>query len=137
MHIEIANSVGSGGVNTVSDVFRVQLLLNVWRNSVRLSEITEDGLVGPETLGAITAFQKAKTGWVDGRIDPGGRTLRALQEHAYPCLNEALAFIVIGIATTYTPIVYDSNYDTENKLNLPVSERNLLTIYSFRQRRRR
>lgn len=137
MQIEIANTVGSRGVNRISDVFRVQLLLNVWRNSVRLPEITEDGLVGPETLEAINAFQKAKTGWVDGRIDPNGRTLRALREHAYPCLNEALAFIMIGIATTYTPIIYNSNYDIENKLNLPVSEKNLLKIYSFRQHRRR
>lgn len=128
--MDIGHSVGSGGVNEVSDVFCVQMLINVWKNSIKQPEIAEDGRVGPATIKAISDFQK-KTGWVDGRVDPGGRAHRALQEIAGPKVNEALAFIIVGISTTHAPTGY------EVEMPPALSERNLLSIYSFRQSRRR
>jgi peptidoglycan hydrolase-like protein with peptidoglycan-binding domain len=126
--MNIQGSVGDGGANAVSDVFCVQLLLNVWRNTTKQSEIAEDGQVGPETIGAIREFQQRKTGWVDGRVDPDGRAHRALQEHARPYINEALAFSAMGIASTFMPTLYE-----EVEENLPVTNANLLRVYSFRQ----
>jgi hypothetical protein len=126
--VEIKKSVGSGGVNEVKDVYLVQVLLNVWRTSNSLPEIAEDGKVGPETIKAIEKFQKT-TGWVDGRVDPGGRAMRALKEFARPYLAEALSFVALGIATTYLSTVYSEGLE----VGLPATEANLLTMYSFRQ----
>jgi hypothetical protein len=42
-------------------------------------ELAVDGAVGPKTIGAIEKYQRAIGGTCDGRVDPGGATLRALQ----------------------------------------------------------
>jgi peptidoglycan hydrolase-like protein with peptidoglycan-binding domain len=73
--------VGKGVSNTNhGDVLLVQRLLNRHRGT--LPPIGEDGVVGPETIGAIEEFQKRAVGmsWPDGRVDPGGKTIRALSE---------------------------------------------------------
>jgi peptidoglycan hydrolase-like protein with peptidoglycan-binding domain len=129
--MEIEKSVGSGGKNLVCDVFCVQMLLNVWRCCKRQPEIAEDGIAGPETVAAITAFQKSETGWVDGRVDPGGRAWRALEEHARPYVNEALAIVAMGISTTHLSQGYETYF------NPPLTEANLLRTYSFRQKRKK
>ncbi len=43
-----------------------------------------DGVSGPKTLHAIREFQRRGLGfhWPDGRVDPGGKTIRHLQETA-------------------------------------------------------
>jgi len=71
--------VGSGGVNRRADVMRVQDYLNIARRQDRLPPIAVDGIVGSETIGAISAFQRRNTRVVDGRIDPGGPTAIALE----------------------------------------------------------
>jgi peptidoglycan hydrolase-like protein with peptidoglycan-binding domain len=43
-------------------------------------ELVMDGIAGPKTIGAIQQFQQMNFGFADGRVDPSGRTLRALQE---------------------------------------------------------
>ena len=53
----ITGSVGSGGTNRHEAVKSIQLLLNDWRTSVQLPKIAVDGIVGPETIGAISEFQ--------------------------------------------------------------------------------
>src|SRR5271154_5835301 len=68
----ITASVGDGGVNRRDDTTVVQILLNEWRGRNGFAAIGEDGLVGPETIGAITLFQQTVTGIVDGRVDPNG-----------------------------------------------------------------
>lgn len=76
----IRSSVGSGGKNVHGDVFFVQLLLNDWRCRHDLSPIQVDGIVGPETIGAITRFQQRFLLIVDGRVDPDQETIRKLEE---------------------------------------------------------
>jgi peptidoglycan hydrolase-like protein with peptidoglycan-binding domain len=75
----ITSSVGSGGVNRHADVRRVQDYLNVARSQDGLPPIAVDGIVGPETIGAITAFQRGNTRVIDGRVDPHGPTIATLE----------------------------------------------------------
>ncbi len=74
----ISASVGKGGKNKNADVKIVQALLNEKENS----GLEVDGESGPKTIAAITKFQKEKAGLnnPDGRIDPGGKTWKALTE---------------------------------------------------------
>lgn len=73
-------SVGAGGINAKADTLMVQQLLN----SVPREEggpdllLAEDGLIGPKTQAAINKFQKKVLSKPDGRIDPGGPTIKAL-----------------------------------------------------------
>lgn len=68
----IKASVGLNGINTKSDTKVVQILLNLYGNS-----LIPDGLVGPKTIMAIKAFQKSMgLSMVDGRVDPKGRTFQ-------------------------------------------------------------
>jgi peptidoglycan hydrolase-like protein with peptidoglycan-binding domain len=77
----ISSSVGKGGVNQHHDVQTVQTLLNDnLRKLAPLNELNVDGISGPNTLAAITAFQGRVVGMPqpDGRVDPHGPTLKAL-----------------------------------------------------------
>src|SRR5438105_4604677 len=78
--MSISASVGKRGANQNDDVVIVQKLLNSARRQDRLALIGVDGLVGFETIGAISAFQKQYTGVADGRVDPGGPTITQLEE---------------------------------------------------------
>src|SRR5258708_4460552 len=75
----ITTSVGSSGINRRDDTALVQFLLNDWRARNGRNPIAQDGLVGPETIGAIRDFQSAVTHLVDGRVDPVGPSMRELQ----------------------------------------------------------
>lgn len=68
-------SVGAGGANRPDDVRAVQTLLA----ARGFDPGPIDGHVGPATIAAIKAFQRGFATWPDGRVDPGGRTLRELQ----------------------------------------------------------
>jgi len=70
----IAASVGAGGANRPDDVRVVQALLT----ARGIDPGPVDGTVGPATIAAIKAFQRRFATWPDGRVDPGGRTLREL-----------------------------------------------------------
>jgi uncharacterized protein (TIGR02594 family) len=77
----ITASVGRGGLNRRSDVIAVQTLIN--KNLQRLPSLAPlvvDGVAGAMTMNAIEVFQRVvlKMSPSDGRVDPGGRTLRAL-----------------------------------------------------------
>ncbi|HLJ50455.1 MAG TPA: glucosaminidase domain-containing protein [Bryobacteraceae bacterium] len=67
---QLTASVGRQGRNHHDDVQLVQDLLN----------LNPDGLCGPQTIRAIEAYQRNELGMdkPDGRVDPGGRTFRAL-----------------------------------------------------------
>src|ERR1044072_142092 len=71
-------SVGTGGFNAYIDTITVQLLLNIARSRDGQSPIAVDGDVGPETIGAISDFQRKSFGAADGRVDVGGRSFRHL-----------------------------------------------------------
>ena len=72
--------VGRGGGNRKRDVLLIQRALNIVRRASGQPPIREDGEVGPETINAISDFQRQHTSATDGRIDPHGPTLRALED---------------------------------------------------------
>jgi len=134
--VKIRASVGNGGVNSKCDVFRIQLLVNVWRNTEKKPEIKEDGVCGPKTIEAITEFQRAKTKVADGRIDCDGPALAALNAHAEPYIKQSMAIIVIGIASSFSPPEQEADSRISGELpclRRPLSNANLLAYNSFRQ----
>lgn len=79
----IAGSVGDGGRNNPPDIRVVQEMLNRARPGWGgpASPLTADGVCGPVTRAAIRRFQQVQLGTyfnADGRVDPGGMTLRRL-----------------------------------------------------------
>lgn len=76
----IRDSVGKAGRNATGDVLYVQVLLSDWLIRKGRAPITIDGLCGTQTIQAIQTFQQAETGLADGRADPNGPTIRALQK---------------------------------------------------------
>lgn len=77
----LEGSVGRGGANNRHDVELVQLLLNGWMEASKKPALAIDGVVGPQTIAAITSFQREYTpAFMSGRIDPGGPTLFQLGE---------------------------------------------------------
>lgn len=107
----ITASVGSGGKNLKADTLYVQGLISYWQASEGRVPIKVDGIVGPKTIAAIMDFQKAKTGWVDGRVDPAGKTLRTLEAQAEPLFREMKAFAVLAAALSYDPRQLPDNAD--------------------------
>lgn len=67
-------SVGKNGINRDADVRTVQELLRAQKYDVG----SVDGIVGPRTINAITAFQGRFLHHPDGLISPGGPTWRRL-----------------------------------------------------------
>lgn len=92
-HRAIKRSVGARGVNTDADVRLIQNLLNQPRNQppvpYREAVLTVDGDCGGLTVDAIERFQSAVLKWggrsVDGRVDPKGKTWRALNGNVASC----------------------------------------------------
>ena len=78
----ITGGVGRGGRNFPPvDVMTVQYLLNCVPagQGGPSPELAVDGAAGPKTISAIEKFQRTLGAICDGRVDPGGATLRALQ----------------------------------------------------------
>jgi hypothetical protein len=78
--IAIAKSVGSNGANDQKDVEAVQTLLNMVpiANGGANPVLDLDGWSGKNTEAAIRAFQMRQFKEADGRVDPGKRTIAAL-----------------------------------------------------------
>lgn len=76
----ITASVGRGGINARADVHEVQRLLGRWLAATGQPALPVDGIAGPRTFATIEAYQAQALGIArpDGRIDPGGRSWRAL-----------------------------------------------------------
>ncbi len=74
-------SVGAGATNNFKDVMVVQRLLS---KRPGIGKLAQDGRVGPKTIGAIRRFQGGPVGMrnPDGRVDPTGKTIRALRAPA-------------------------------------------------------
>jgi hypothetical protein len=87
----ISASVGSGGVNKAADVLAVQKLLNRYLTAQDEPPLAESGTIDADTILAIEAYQKDVVGFAapDGRVDPGGRTWKALDsgQGSTPCLS--------------------------------------------------
>ncbi len=90
----IERPVGAGGKNDSVDTFKVQALLNAARVRINMAPIGLDGDVGPETIGAISDFQRQCFGKADGRVDPGYKTLNRLIEiYVEPKLSSPTTFM--------------------------------------------
>jgi len=76
----IQSSVGSNAVNFPADALVIQELLNMIAPSMGgpAPALEIDGIVGPETIAAISQFQTRQLGFSDGRVDPNGQTLQKL-----------------------------------------------------------
>lgn len=83
----ITASVGKGGVNRPDDVRTVQQLINDNLGKLTpLRPLDVDGRIGPQTIGAIEEFQRRVVRLIppDGRVDPNGKTLSALNAGVPP-----------------------------------------------------
>jgi len=102
----ISGSVGAGGKNAQGDGVIIQVLLNLNRPAP-LPQIAVDGAVGAGTNEAIKEFQKRVLGMAapDGRVDPGGGTLRALQAGlpAFDPASSASPLVLRGIMPAAKP----------------------------------
>jgi peptidoglycan hydrolase-like protein with peptidoglycan-binding domain len=99
----ISDKVGEGGANLIDDVVRVQSLLNEFRSRNGRVLIAVDGQVGPQTIGAIRDFQQVVTHVVDGRVDPDGLAITALEELVAPKVFEAAVLATIAAIAEYDP----------------------------------
>jgi peptidoglycan hydrolase-like protein with peptidoglycan-binding domain len=85
-------SVGEGGANIPQDVAVVQFLLDVVRRRDGDERLLVDGIAGPKTLAAISQFQKKYCSAVDGRVNPAGETISALNMQAPQPPKDPLSF---------------------------------------------
>lgn len=99
----ITASVGRGGVNHLDDVKTIQHLLN--QKLQPSPNLDEDGKVGPKTYSAIQSFQSDVVHMVrpDGRIDPGGKTFRALDGAAAVVAESAPQPVPSGLLPAVNP----------------------------------
>ena len=79
MSISITKSVGRFGSNLKSDTKKVQMALSAAFPS---KSLVVDGLCGRNTIATIEKFQRRFMRRPDGRVDPGGTTLRRLNAAA-------------------------------------------------------
>lgn len=89
--IVLSASVGFAAANHRNDVIAIQNALNsvpVARGGPE-SPLQADGIAGPKTKRRIVEFQQAQFHWADGRIDPRGPTLRALNHLLTPSAPSA------------------------------------------------
>lgn len=77
MFVVLRSAVGHNGKNYLDDVGKVQTLLNQSGATPRLAV---DEICGPKTVKAIHQYQKTIMSRSDGRIDPGGKTLKSLNQ---------------------------------------------------------
>lgn len=76
----ISASVGRNGVNRYDDVVTIQEMLNIIPSyqGGPVEDLKVDGQSGEKTVGAILKFQRFVGIGADGRVDPSGATLAAL-----------------------------------------------------------
>ncbi|HKP62074.1 MAG TPA: M15 family metallopeptidase [Polyangiales bacterium] len=82
---DINASVGKDAINKSDDVFIVQRLLN--ERGFRCG--TPDGVCGSRTRDAIIAFQRGFMHKPDGRVDPGGSSMKRLNQPGKPVTTES------------------------------------------------
>jgi hypothetical protein len=84
MTVTIMDSVGLAGGNRAADVSAIQTLLNNVIGPLGLPALTVNGQANAATITAITEYQRRvlKHAKPDGRVDPDGGTLKALNAAA-------------------------------------------------------
>ncbi len=102
----ISGNVGPGGRNRSEDVRLVQRLLNDARAREGGHRLAVDGIAGPKTDAAILQYQKSHGLAADGRIDPGGPTLKHLVDAHLASFQAGLIkpYIARGTLGTVPPL---------------------------------
>jgi hypothetical protein len=115
-HIWISASVGRQGVNLRGDVLSVQQLIND-HLPTSLHLLSVDGLCGPHTIAAIEQVERSflRISHPDGRIDPNGPTLRALNG-AKPAPKVPAA--IVGLIP---PDVIQAAQESQNTWKVPAA----------------
>jgi hypothetical protein len=107
--ISVGASVGRNARNNKSDVTKVQGRLNALMIAPRKTLVV-DGICGMKTRRMIADFQKnaADFRWPDGRVDPGGRTLNALND-------DVSAELWAGTSNSTVPVIPGTEDDDDEK----------------------
>ena len=123
----IKQSVGFKGRNKKFDVKIVQAALNLSQSSkFKLAKVlTVDGKNGKKTIKAIEEFQSSivKLSKTDGRVDPKGKTHKALKKHLKKGLSEDAMLAIMAAASKakikkYSPYLKKSL--PKYKINTPL-----------------
>lgn len=127
MSITIMDTVGRNGANRATDVAAVQVQLNGVIQQLGLAPLAANGIADDCTIAAIDAFQLqvVKLRTADGRIDPGGRTLKALNAAAAgtPAAPAPVTPAVTAAPAGQPKVIYSDS--------LPASAR-LVSDYAFK-----
>lgn len=118
MATTIAKSVGKNGANVAADVKAVAALLNRAAAAAGRPAVRTDGVMDAAFIAAVEVFQLGtmKLTAPDGRIDPGGRTLAALDGAAAPAPASAPAATPAPAAASGPTITYSSGIPAEMRL---------------------
>lgn len=93
VYTQMHGSVGQGGTNKLTDVIRIQTLLNEHlHGESRPRRLVVSGIVDALTIEAIKTFQRNVVGLArpDGRVDPNGPTLRMLTNQSRVAVRRSL-----------------------------------------------
>jgi len=103
--LTLGGSVGQGGRNGSADVRAVQGALNAVApaSGGPAPKLVVDGFVGQKTIAAIRRFQSSWTRVQDGRIDPRGPTLRALNHMVGYGVGRGLGTTTAGAPAAFGP----------------------------------
>ncbi len=88
MAVILTGSVGMGGKNNASDILAIQNLLNKWINPKIIANGVCNSTLDDPTVKAIKSFQSKFTSSPDGRVDPGGGTLKRLNSEPFVQLTQ-------------------------------------------------
>lgn len=97
--MSIASGVGRKATNRRADVIRIQQLLNLNADKCGLTQcLAETGFVSDVMIQAIETFQSSvvRLPRPDGKVDPGGRTLRRLEEAERAASEQAAPWLEIA-----------------------------------------
>jgi len=117
--IYITASVGHGGRNIRADVMTIQKRLNALMQPPRKS-LAVDGLSGPNTEGTIADFQGSVLNFrhPDRRVDPGGKTIRALNDPASEGKWARMSMAPAGGAGSGQAKVSEDDYNSAERSRL-------------------
>jgi murein DD-endopeptidase MepM/ murein hydrolase activator NlpD len=105
--LNITHSVGKSGENLELDVSIIQTALNKVKPALSSVPLNINGVNDEELVSAIIAFQKKFLAMEhpDGRIDPGGRTIRQLNQETE---------LKNSVSSIHQPILFPLNDKAKN-----------------------
>lgn len=111
--MSVTGTVGNGGANGPHDVQYVQALLNIIREDTAQGALDVDGKVGPLTLRAISDFQSSELGFADGVVEPGKKTIAALEARIEALFPEIKAITALATVLSFEPVEAEPQPDED------------------------